>query len=307
MLLAAGALSRLPGATPAIGMVMASGSFQIDHARVWGNATLFEGSMIETASASSQIRLNQGVQLRLAAATRATVYERKLVLESGYSQLDSGSNYEMEARSLHVAPSTRDTVAMVRLAADHKVVVATMHGAVRVTNASGLLIANVEAGKSLEFEPQEAGAAAPTQATGCLLAKGGGFILAEQTADVILELHGTGLEQEVGNRVEIAGVAETIAPKVAGASQSIKVAQLKRVAKGGCSAIAKKVGAAAVAGGVAAVAGAAGAAGAATAAGIGAGATVAIIGGVAAAATVGGLAAVGGLPGQSESPPAASR
>ena len=51
--------------------------------------------------------------------------------------------------------------------------------------------------------------------------------------------------------VEIAGVAETIAPKVAGASQSIKVAQLKRVAKGGCSAIAKKVGAAAVAGGVA--------------------------------------------------------
>jgi len=306
ILFAAGALSRLPGATQAIGTVVANGSFQIDHARVWGNATLFDGSVIETAAASSQIRLNQGVQMRLSSSTRATVFEKKLVLESGYSQLDSWANYELEARSLHVAPSARDTVALVRMADDRKVVVAALHGAVRVTNSIGLLIANIEAGKSLEFEPQEAGAAAPTQATGCLLSKDGAFILAEQTANLVLELKGSGLDQELGNRVEIAGQAEKTAPTVAGASQLIKVAQLKRIAKGGCSSVAKKLGAAAGAGGAAAAAGTAAAGGAATAAGIGTGATVAIIGGVATAATVGGLGAAGTFSG-SESPQPASR
>jgi len=307
ILLAAGALSRLPAATtPAIGTVVANGSFQIDHTRVWGNATLFDGSLIETAAAASQVSLNQGVQLRLAAATRATVYEKKLVLESGYTQLDSGLNYEMEARSLRVAPAARGTVALVRMTESRKVVVAALQGAVRVSNAGGLLIANIEAGKSLEFEPQEAGAAAPTQASGCLLSKNNGFILAEQTANLVLELKGSGLEQELGNRVEIAGQAEKAGPTIPGASQLIKVAQLKRISKGGCNAIAKKLGAAAGAGGAAAAAGAATAGGAATAAGIGTGATVAIIGGVATAATVGGLGAAGTFSG-SETPQPASR
>ncbi len=306
VLLAAGALSRMPGATQAIGTVVANGSFQIDHARVWGNATLFNGSVIETAAASSQVRLNQGVQLRLASSTRATVYENRLVLESGYSQIDSGANYQLEARSLHVAPAVRDAVALVHVANERKVVVAALQGSVRVTNAAGLLIANIEAGKSLDFEPQESGAAAPTQASGCLLSKNGAFILAEQTANLVLELTGPGLEQELGNRVEIAGEAEKSAPAVAGATQLIKVVQLKRISKGGCSAIAKKVGAAAGAGGAAAAAGAAAAGGAATAAGIGTGTTVAIIGGVAAAATVGGLGAAGSFSG-SENPQPASR
>lgn len=310
ILLAIGAISRLPAASAAIGMAVANGSFQVDHARVWGNTTLFDGSMIETATAPSQLQLNDGAKMRLSSDTRATIYQRKVVLEAGYGQLESAADFEVEARSLHIFAATRQTVARIKLEGDRKVVVAALSGSVRVKNAAGLLVANVEAGRSLDLEPQAAGAAAPTRVSGCLVAKGGKVVLVEQTTNVLLELQGPDLEKEIGNHVEISGVALNEPVSIPGASQLIRVAGLKQVTKGGCSAVAKKAGASVAAAGAAAAAGtaagaAAGAAGAA-AGGIGA-STIAVIGGVAAAATVGGLAAVGSLPGQGNSLPSASR
>jgi len=306
ILLAIGAISRLPAAETAIGMAVANGSFQVDHSRVWGNTTLFDGSIIETTVTPSQLQLNGGVQMRLSSDSRATVYQRKLVLEAGYGQLESATDFEVEARSLHISPVTRQTVARIRVEGGRKVVVAALTGSVRVRNSFGLLVANVEAGKSLDFEPPAVGAAAPTHVSGCLLVKSDKIVLVEQITSVVLELQGPGLDKEIGNHVEISGVAADQPASVPGASQLIRVAALKEVSKGGCSAVAKKVGATAAAVGTAAAAGAAGAAGAgAAAAGIGVG-TIAVIGGVAAAATVGGLAAVGSLPGQSDSPPSAS-
>ena len=308
ILLVLGALSSLPAWNNAIGSAITNGSFQVDHARVWGNSTLFDGSIIETASSPSQLQLISGAQVRLAADTRATVYQKKLILESGYGQVESAQGYEVEARSLRVSGS-RDAITRVKLEGDGKVIVAAVRGAVRVTNSTGVLVATIEAGKSLDLEPQAAGASAPTKVTGCLLEKAGKAIVVDQTTSVVLELRGTDLEKEFGNRVEITGVAETSPASVPGASQLIRVAGLKVVGKGGCSSVAKKIGATAGAAAVATAAagtaaGTAGAAGAAT--GIGAG-TIAVIGGVAAAATVGGLAAAGSLPGQGQSLPSASR
>lgn len=305
ILLALGALSSLPAWNSAIGSAITNGSFQVDQARVWGNATLFDGSIIETASAPSQLQLIGGAQVRLAADTRATVYQKKLILESGYGQIESAPGYEVEARSLRVSGS-RDTITRVKLAGDGKVIVAAVRGAVRVTNSTGVLVATIEAGESLDLEPQAAGASAPTKVTGCLLEKAGKSIVVDQTTSVVLELRGTDLEKEIGNRVEITGVAENSPASVPGASQLIRVAGLKVVGKGGCSSIARKVGATGGAVAIGAAGTSAGAAGAGAATGIGAG-TIAVIGGVAAAATVGGLAAAGSLPGQSQSPPSASR
>ncbi len=310
ILLAIGAIGWLPAADTAIGMAVANGSFQVDHSRVWGNTTLFDGSIIETAKAPSQLQLNGGVQVRLSSDTRVQVYQRKLVLEAGYGQLESAADYEVEARSLRITAATPHSVARIRLEGARKVTVAAVRGTVRVRNATGLLVANVEAGKSLDFEPQAAGAAAPTRISGCLLAKSGKIIVVEQTTNVVIELQGPGLDKQVGNHVEITGVAADTPASIPAASQLMRVAGLKQVSKGGCSEVARKVGATAAAGAAAGAGSAAGAAGAAagagTAAGIGAG-TIAVIGGVAAAATVGGLAAVGSLPGQSDTPASASR
>ena len=320
ILLAAGAVSYLAASGPAIGMAVADGSFHVDHSRVWGNATLFDGSVVETGQALSRLKFAAGARMSLASESRATVHQGRLVLESGAGQLESAPGFEVESRTLRISAAEPGTVARIRLGDEPKVVVEALRGSVRVTNSAGLLVASVEAGKSIDFEPQAAGASAPTRAAGCLLSKGGRFVIVEQTTNVMLEVEGAGLNSELGNRVEISGIADPAGPSVPGASQVVKVAGLKRVAKGGCSTVARKAGASvsiAAAGGAAAAAssgaagaagtaGAVGAAGAATAAGIGAG-TIAVIGGVAAAATVGGLAAVGGLPGQGESTPSASR
>src|SRR5437660_451941 len=80
-------------------------------------------------------------------------------------------------------------------------------GAVRVKNSTGVLVARVDAGSSMSFEPQDAGAASPTRASGCLLVKAGKLIVVDQTTNVILEVQGTGLEKQTGNRVEIFGTA----------------------------------------------------------------------------------------------------
>ena len=308
-----------PSSALAIGVAITNGSFQVNHARVSGNATLFDGSTIETATAPSQIQLDGGPRLRLAAETRARIYHNKLVLESGFGQLEAAPGYEVEARTLHITAASPGTVTRIRLAADRNVVVvAAVQGSLRVRNAAGLLVANVPAGASIDFEPQAAGAAEPTSASGCLLQKSGKFLLAEQTTNVILQLEGADLEKQLGNRVAITGIAQKTPATAPGASQLIKVAGVKMLAKGGCTAMAKKLGATATVGAAAASASAgaggagaagavgAGAAGAATAAGIGAGA-MAVVGGVAAAATVGGLAATGSLPGQGDTPSSASR
>jgi hypothetical protein len=287
----------LPAATNPIGMALTNGSFRVDHARVWGTTTLFNGSIIETESTLSELHVTGGGEMRLAAGSKATIYQRKLVLD--YGQLESAPNYEVLADSLHVVATGPDGLARTEVRSPRKVMVAAIRGVVRVSNSSGILVANVEAGKTLNLEPQETGSAAPTHVTGCILMKTGKVVVAEQTANVVLELRGAGIEKELGNRVEISGVSET-AITASGASQVIRVTALRRMAIGGCSEIAKKIGAtlpAGSSGGPAVPAAAAGS----TGGGIGAG-TIAIIGGVAAAATVGSLGLAGSLPGQSSSP-----
>jgi hypothetical protein len=301
-------------AGPAIGTVTAYGNLQVDHARVAGNGTLFDGSVIQTERASSRIQLNNGVQMRLSADSRATVFQRRLVLEEGQSELNSASGFDVEARTLHISAASADASARISLNGQRRVYVAAVRGAVRVSNANGMIVARIDAGDALDLEPQAAGATAATQASGCLLEKSGHLILVDRTTNVVLELQGMDLSSNLGNRVEITGRASGAKPAVADASQVIAVAGVKLVSKGGCTAIAKKIGAStavvaaggAAAGAAAASGTAAAAAGAATAAGVTVG-TVAVIGGVAAAATVGGLAAVGDLPGQSAPPPSASR
>ena len=93
------AVTPLTAAAPAIGLATANGSFEVNSARVWGNATLFDGSVVETAKAPSQVKLNNGAQLRLATGSRAIVHDGRLVLEKGSSQLESAAAYPVEARS----------------------------------------------------------------------------------------------------------------------------------------------------------------------------------------------------------------
>jgi hypothetical protein len=281
---------------PAIGSATANGSFLVDSSKIWRNTTLFEGSIVETITAPSDVRLNDGLQVRLAADSRARVYRSRIVLERGLSQLQAAVDTPLEARTLKIYSASAGSVAQLRLGDSNKVHVAAVKGSLRVTNASGVLVANLAAPAALAFDTQ-AGPAASARISGCLLTKDGKFIVADRTTRVTMEVYGAGLEKQVGNQVELTGTADAETPSVAGASQRINVTAIKLIAKGGCASVAKKLGAGAAA------AGAGGVAAAGTvAAGLSTVATVAIVGGVAVVGSTAGLAASGTFSGDEERP-----
>jgi hypothetical protein len=275
-------VTGLTASTAAIGVATANGNFQVNSSQVRGSSSLVDGTVVETGSASSQVQMNNGAHVRVAAGSRVKIYEGRVILEKGVGELDSSTAYQVEAHSLRISNAGLNTVARVRIASPNQVMVAALKGPVRVTNASGFLIANIAAGSSLSFDP-EAGIAGPTKVTGCLERRDGQVVLTDQTTNVAMEVRGVGVEKEVGKEVEITGAPEAGSSTVKGVSQIVNVSSFKRVGKAGaCS---SKAAGAVAAGGTAA-------GGSAMIGGVSV-STVAIVGGAAVVGTFGGLAAAG--------------
>ncbi|MBI4874383.1 MAG: hypothetical protein HY822_07110 [Acidobacteria bacterium] len=220
-----------------VGVATAEGSFRVDHAPVSGNATLFDGATVQTEEAASRLRLDKGTRVELAAESRARVFGGRTLLDAGLSEMQTSSGYQIEARSLRIATGGAKSVARVRLDGDKTVLVAAVNGPVRVFNSAGLLLANVNSGTTLRFEPQ-AGAQDAFEFSGCLLRKAGKLILVDQTANQTVEVRGDAaqLGAQVGNRVRIKGPA-------AGTPLVMNVQALEQIGLGGCVAVAAGAGA----------------------------------------------------------------
>ncbi len=150
----------LPAATPVIGVAQSSGSITIDNARTAGNATIFEGNTIETGKASSHLQFKNGSSVQIAADSRGKVYSDRMVLEKGSTQFTSSGKYQVDAQQIRVAGTESNSSARVAMNGP-TVQVASISGTVRVTNAAGVLLANIGPGLAFNFTPQDAGAAPP--------------------------------------------------------------------------------------------------------------------------------------------------
>lgn len=273
------------GAAPSIGTAVAKGSFRVDQATVAGNATLFEGVTIETRQSSSSLDLASGPRLLLGAESRGQIFGDRLILERGSGEMRDAAGFHVEARGLTIRTETGHGAAHIQLTGVKGVQVAALEGGVRVLTSLGVVVAELNTGMALAFEPQGGGSGEPEKFTGCLHASNGHFLVTDDLTSVTVELAGAGVERESGNQVQVTGIMDPTGAPVSGATQYVRVTGLKRLAKG-CPA---NKAAAAGAGGAGNTAGKA-----AGHAGISA-TTVAIIGGVAAAAAIGGLAASGSL------------
>jgi len=263
-LLLAGCLTLGAVENPAIGLAMARGSFRVDGSEVWSNTTLLDGMTIETASVASDLRLDPGVRLNLSARSRGMVHRDRMILQRGIVELKNTTNYRIDARGLRVYSAAPGASVRVGFDGDNRVLVAALTGPVRVTTAQGLVLANVAAGKTLAFDLQQAGAAAPMKVSGRLEKKEGRYLVTDETTNMTVELVGEGLEQYVGRRIEATGVIDPTTKPAAPASSLVKITELKQLP--------------AAAGGRA---------------GLSAGAKVAIVGGIGVATSVGIAAAAG--------------
>ena len=221
------------GANQAIGTAVANGSFQIDKSSVYGNTTLFDGSLIETGVVSSDLALRGGTRLRLGAQSQARVHPDRLVLDKGQTEISASAGYSVEALGLRVAPDSPQSRLAVTYSGTSRIEVAALAGSARISGLDGALIAKVAAGTALDLEPKASGAASPSKLTGILESKNGAFLLTDETTRVTYALVGTGLGQYIGKRVEVSGTINTGAPTAAGSPQSIQVLEIGEIAKAG--------------------------------------------------------------------------
>jgi hypothetical protein len=218
-------------ASPAIGIVTASGHFTLDRSQVWGNATVFEGSVVETGSASSAIELHNGAKLQLAKNSRARIESDRLIVEKGIGQITAPALFEVNAANLRIHSAGR-----MRVTVGENVLIASLSGITRVSSASGMLLAAIPAGRSMNFEPQSANGTVTR--TGCLLFKDNHFIMQDENTQEVIEVSGQNFATQVGNRVEITGSASSAKPAVNIATLLVNVANITPKSSGGCLSVA---------------------------------------------------------------------
>lgn len=276
----------------AIGTAIARGPFRIDNTTVRGNATLFEGSIVETANAASSVQLKSGARFSLERESRGRLFGDRMELEKGSFRFENGGpgkdeSYRLVALGLTIRPTQAIAAGIVKFDGANRVQVASTRGSWQVRNAHGQLVANLPSGVTLSFEPQQA-VTDVTRVTGILKDEGGRFMLTDEVTHITVEVVGPGIAKEAGKRVEVFGLMDPAAAS-ADDSRVLRVRELRTLGK------AETV--AATAGSGTAPQGGSKLPGIKTVA-----ATTAVVGGVAVGAIFGGLAAAGSLPGQDETP-----
>src|SRR4051812_39218772 len=83
-------MMTLMAADRTIGMATVRGSFLIDGSKTSSQATLFSGTNISTATASSELRLNGGAKVLLAPGSEGAVFADYVLLRRGEAQMESG-------------------------------------------------------------------------------------------------------------------------------------------------------------------------------------------------------------------------
>jgi hypothetical protein len=289
-LFVAGCLVTLVAAPLSVGTVRSPGQFLVNGSAISGNGTLFDGDVLETTGARSVVQFADG-QAILGPASRARIFRDHTVLERGSETLSAALNQSVEADTLRIAPTAKQSIVQVEISAPNRVSVTARDGAAEVRNSTGTLVASMRSGMALAFEPQAANQST-IKIAGTLESSNGRFYVTDCSTKVRYELRGASLAGHVGQIVDVSGTAAGTAVGT-GVSQAVQVTIIQPASASACPVTAPAR--AAAAGGAVGIAGVAG--------GLGAGGIVAIVGGVAVGGTLGGLAAAGTFGSSSASTP----
>lgn len=134
-------------AAPTVGLVVARSTIRIDSSPVRGNATVFNGNVLESDGGSSELRLTNGGSVQMAPNARVRMFQNVAELQSGKIQM---SGVQANANQIRVEAAPGASAILDRTG--DRVVVGSLKGAVRVTNKQGLLLARLEPGNTLAFE-----------------------------------------------------------------------------------------------------------------------------------------------------------
>jgi hypothetical protein len=247
-------LSYASAGPVSIGTASARGDMRVDSYTVKGNATLFDGSIVETGQATADLRLGKSTEITMSTGSRGTLYFDRLVLQRGESELSAPSSFQVEANGLRVTPNEPNTRGVVSVKSATSVEVAALTGSFGVTNGQGVLLASVHPGKPLSFAMQASTLPNPEfSGTGIISTEGGHYFIS--FLGVTYELTGKDLRNEVGKTVTINGKIVAGATPDKPALAVVEIADSKVVAgyaetEGGLSTKSLIIGGVAIAAGI---------------------------------------------------------
>jgi hypothetical protein len=217
--------------TTSIGTISAQGSIHVDGYAVNGNATLFDGSVVETGAAAATVRtgnlrMDQNVRITLAADSRGTLFRDRLVLQQGASESTLPAHFQIEANGLRVGAQLPDTRALVTLNHACRVEVAALSGSVEVTSARGLVLARVNPGHSVSFSMTAGTSTAAFTSRGMLSVENGHYYLTASDTNVKYEILGKNLAKFVGDKVLVSGTVTTTTAATGGAAYAVNASSV---------------------------------------------------------------------------------
>jgi hypothetical protein len=248
-----GCLVSVAASPSSIGFVVTSGQVQVDGAAVRGNSTLFQGNVVQTGDATSDLMFRGGSNLLLQPRSTATVFRDYGVLEHG-AAVQRG-HHALVADGLQISSLSPQGAVFVDVQDKSHLKVTAQGGPAEVRNPAGLLVARLEPGKALSFAVQvsqqnstptlpeqnstpSAGGQAPPPAGAQLTLHGilrkdhpgryGHFLLTDLATNVTYELQGPGLDDLVGASVEVTGSTYDTAA-APGASKVMSVSDIHQM------------------------------------------------------------------------------
>jgi hypothetical protein len=266
-LLTCGCLVSLAASPSNIGFVVTSGQAQVDGSVVRGNSTLFQGSLVQAGSVTSDLMLPGGSNLLLQPGSAVKVYREYAVLQNGTATQRGSQGYALFADGLRVSSLSPAGAVVVGVQDRSHLEVAAQGAAAEVRNRAGVLVARLEPGKGLSFaiqapsqgvpspngsQPSPASPASPQDSAGPAAGQNAGvlgpqltihgilrkdhagtyghFLLTDLATNVTYELQGSGLDDLVGGSVEATG--SVVATTLAGASKTMYVSDIHQITIG---------------------------------------------------------------------------
>ncbi len=200
-------LSNAAAGTVSIGTASARGDIRVDSYQVKGNATLFDGSVIETGQASANLRMSKGTEITLSSSSRGTLYSDHLVLQQGQTEVAPSKAFQLQANGMSVVPNQPDSRGVVSLKEGNVLEVASLNGSFGVTNGHGVVLANVKPGHTMTFAMQAGAAPTEFYGVGLVTLENGTYYLTTD-ADVKYVLTCKDPHSFVGDKVVISGTIQ---------------------------------------------------------------------------------------------------
>ena len=193
--------------TTIVGTATVRGNMHVDGNQVTGDATLFDGSTVETAAASATLRMDQHSIIEMATGSRVIVHESYVTLEQGSIDIKPVCGFVVETNGVRVTPNSPNAHAMVSNGS-----VSSHSGEFFVLDSHGRILSRVRGGSAQSLGANQAQSAGAATYVGNLsiLDRHPLLTLLAPDAHTTYELQGKDVDKIRGNLVEVDG---TIDPK----------------------------------------------------------------------------------------------